>query len=57
MGTTALTAQAFGAGSALELRACLWRAFLLAAAIGLAIALVMPLLVDAGRLIFAPPTN
>ncbi|HRY25521.1 MAG TPA: MATE family efflux transporter [Geminicoccaceae bacterium] len=55
MGTTALTAQAFGAGNALELRACLWRAFLLAAAIGLAIALVMPLLVDAGRLIFAPP--
>ncbi len=55
MGTTALTAQAYGANDTLALRASLWRAFILAAVIGLCMAVGMPLLVEAGRLIFAPP--
>lgn len=57
MGTTALTAQAFGASNTLELRAGLWRAFILAALIGLCMTLAMPFLVDAGLLVFAPPAG
>lgn len=54
MGTTALTAQALGAGDAREIRATAWRAFILAAAIGLVVILALPLALDLASLIYAP---
>ena len=54
MGTTALTAQALGAGDGREIRATAWRAFILAAAIGLVVILTLPLALRAGSLLFAP---
>ena len=54
MGTTALTAQAFGAEDAEETRAALGRALLLAAALGLAVILAGPLVGAAGARLFAP---
>lgn len=53
MGTTALTAQALGGGDVVEIRATAWRAFLLAAAIGLLCVLAIPLLLAAGSAGFA----
>jgi MATE family multidrug resistance protein len=54
MGTTALTAQALGGGDVVEIRATLWRAFLLAAAIGLLCIVAMPIALAAGSAAFAP---
>ena len=54
MGTTALTAQAYGAGDGDETRAALGRALLLAAALGLAVILAGPLVGAAGVRLFAP---
>lgn len=54
MGTTALTAQAFGAEDAGEVRAALGRALLLAAVLGLAVILAGPLVGAAGVRLFAP---
>jgi MATE family multidrug resistance protein len=54
MGTTALTAQAFGADDGREIRATAWRAFILAAVIGVVVILAMPLALFLGSLLFAP---
>lgn len=54
MGTTALTAQALGARDATEVRAAAWRAFLLAATIGLLCILALPLILAAGSAGYAP---
>ena len=54
MGTTALTAQALGGGHVVEIRAAAWRAFLLAAAIGVLCVLAVPLALAAGSAAFAP---
>jgi MATE family multidrug resistance protein len=54
MGTTALTAQAFGAGDAAETRAALGRAMLLAAGLGLLVILLGPLVSLAALWLFAP---
>jgi multidrug resistance protein, MATE family len=54
MGTTALTAQALGARNDLEVRATAWRAFILAAAIGLLVMLAIPLALGLGSALFAP---
>ncbi len=54
MGTTALTAQAFGALDAAEVRATAWRAFMLAACIGLLCVLALPLVLAAGSAGYAP---
>jgi len=48
-GTTGLVAQAFGRGDALEERAVLWRAVLIAIAAGIALALLAPLISRAGQ--------
>jgi multidrug resistance protein, MATE family len=54
MGTTALAAQALGAGDGLELRATLARGLLVAAGLGTALAASAPLTVAAAVLLFAP---
>jgi MATE family multidrug resistance protein len=54
MGTTGLVAQAFGARDALEMRAIPIRALLLAAALGLLLILLTPVIAGMGELIFAP---
>jgi MATE family multidrug resistance protein len=54
MGTTALTAQALGSGDGREIRATAWRAFIIAAVIGLLAVLAIPLALGAGSLLFAP---
>ena len=54
MGTTALTAQALGAGDVAELRAALGRAMLLAAGLGLLVILLGPLVIVASERLFAP---
>jgi MATE family multidrug resistance protein len=54
MGTTALTAQALGAGDDVEIRATATRAFILAAAIGLVVMLASPLALAVGSAAFAP---
>ncbi len=54
MGTTALTAQAFGAGDDLALRTTAWRAFVLAAGIGLLAMAIIPLALGLGSTLFAP---
>jgi multidrug resistance protein, MATE family len=54
MGTTALTAQAFGAADAAETRAALGRALLLASALGLSVILLGPLVGTLGAKLFAP---
>ena len=54
MGTTALTAQALGGRNDLEIRATAWRAFILAAAIGLLVMLAIPLALGLGSALFAP---
>lgn len=52
--TTALTAQAWGRGDKPEQEAIFWRSLLLALAIGLAIAVLSPLLLRLGLLVMAP---
>jgi MATE family multidrug resistance protein len=52
--TTALTAQAWGRNDGPEQEAIFWRAMLLALALGLAIALLSPLLLKLGLLVMAP---
>ena len=54
MGTTALTAQAFGAANTDEMRAAAARAMLLAVGLGLLIILVGPLVSLLGERLFAP---
>jgi MATE family multidrug resistance protein len=54
MGTTALTAQAFGAADSAETRAALGRAMLLATGLGLSVILVGPLVVTLSERLFAP---
>ena len=54
MGTTALTAQALGAGDVAELRTALGRAMLLAAGLGLLVILLGPLVIVASERLFAP---
>jgi multidrug resistance protein, MATE family len=54
MGTTALTAQALGGGDTREIRATAWRAFMLAACIGLLCILAIPMALTAGSAGFAP---
>jgi MATE family multidrug resistance protein len=54
MGTTALTAQAFGAADAAEARSALARALLLAAGLGLVVILVGPLITTLSTRLFAP---
>ncbi|MGD9508591.1 MAG: MATE family efflux transporter [Geminicoccaceae bacterium] len=54
MGTTALTAQAFGAGDWNETRAALGRAMLVAAGLGLVIVLVGPVVLVLAERLFAP---
>jgi MATE family multidrug resistance protein len=54
MGTTALTAQAFGAADATETRAALARAMLLALCLGVVIILVGPLVLLLSERLFAP---
>jgi len=48
-GTTGLVAQAFGRGDALEERAVLWRAVLVALVAGIALALLAPLISKGGQ--------
>ena len=55
MGTTALTAQAFGAADPVETRAALARALLVAAGLGLLVGLLGPVLLAASQRLFAPP--
>ena len=55
MGTTALTAQALGAAAGLELRAVLVRGLLLAAGLGLVIAVAAPIVAAGAAIILAPP--
>lgn len=55
MGTTALSAQAFGARDGVELRATLLRGLLTAAAIGLLVLLAGPLVLALSARLFAPP--
>ena len=57
MGTTALTAQAFGAANTDEMRAAAARAMLLAVGLGLLIILVGPLVSLLGERLFAPPVE
>ena len=54
MGTTALTAQALGAGDALALRAGLVRAFLAAACLGLLLLALGPWIAGLSEHLFAP---
>jgi multidrug resistance protein, MATE family len=54
MGTTALTAQAFGAADRVETRAALCRALALAAALGAAVVAAGPLVTSLGARLFAP---
>ena len=54
MGTTALTAQAFGAADPVETRAALARALLLALGFGLLVLLAGPLVFQASLRLFAP---
>lgn len=54
MGTTALTAQALGAERPTEIRATAWRAFILAAVIGLLVMATLPAALAFGQLVFAP---
>ena len=57
MGTTALTAQAFGAADTTEMRAAAGRAMLLALGLGLLIILLGPLVVLLSERLFAPPAE
>ena len=54
MGTTALTAQAFGANDTGETRAAVGRAMLVALGLGLLVILVGPLVILVGERLFAP---
>jgi MATE family multidrug resistance protein len=54
IGTTALTAQAFGAADAVEMRAALGRALLLAVMLGILVVALGPLIVTASERLFAP---
>ena len=54
MGTTALTAQAYGAGDGDETRAALGRAMLLALGLGLGVVLAGPLVLALSERLFAP---
>jgi multidrug resistance protein, MATE family len=54
MGTTAIAAQAYGAGHGLELQAALVRGMIVALAIGGMLALMAPLVVLVSHYIFAP---
>ena len=54
MGTTALTAQAFGARDTAETRAALGRAMLLALGLGLLVILIGPLVIFSSERLFAP---
>lgn len=54
MGTTALTAQAFGAGDAVELRTNLVRGLLIAAGLGLLVMAAGPVVTMLGGQLFAP---
>ena len=57
MGTTALTAQAFGAADTDEMRAAAGRAMLLAIGLGLLVILIGPLVTLLSARLFAPPTE
>lgn len=57
MGTTALTAQAFGAVDSTETRAALGRALLLAAGFGLAVIVAGPLVMSLSTRLFAPTAD
>ncbi len=54
MGTTALTAQAFGADTSVELRTNLVRGLLTAAGLGVLVLALGPLIADLGGRVFAP---
>src|SRR3954447_7276600 len=57
MGTTALTAQAFGAADVAETRAALGRALLLALVFGLAVIVAGPLVLSFSTKLFAPTAD
>ncbi len=57
MGTTALTAQAFGALDSTETRAALGRALLLAVGFGLAVIVAGPLVISLSTRLFAPTAD
>jgi MATE family multidrug resistance protein len=57
MGTTALTAQAFGADDTIETRAALGRALLLALGLGLLVLTLGPLVMAASVRLFAPSAD
>ncbi|MBR0557123.1 MATE family efflux transporter [Ciceribacter sp. L1K23] len=52
--TTALTAQAYGRGDGKEQQAVFWRSFVLSVALGLALLILSPLLLQAGLWLMGP---